>query len=163
MVVPWRIHAKGITSVGILWTMYQLAWRDDEKITWEDFPELASGSLALGILWAPEILTIAAASTTPLVILEAAIVVGAVASIAIAGDEGLETYVDYINPRNWKENVQDPEKVESLIQASDIVLSVVNPLHIPSKMLSEWIVEDLPWGEVFRSRWVTGPVLPLPW
>jgi len=158
MAVPWRIHAKGIASIGILWTMYQFAWRDDEKITVEDFPELAGGGASLGRLWLPELLTIAAVSTTPLVILEAAIVVGAVASIAIAGEEGLETYVDYIS--NPQEILFEEEKKDAWIQASDIALSVVNPLHIPQKMLAEWIVEDLPWKAVLKNRWVTGPFLP---
>ena len=158
MAVPWRIHQKGITTIGMLWSMYQLAWRDDEKITWEDFPELAVGTGGIFLLWAPEVLTIAAVSTTPLVILEAAVVTGAVASFAIGGEEGLNTYVDYIT--DPVDMVQDPGKRETLIQASDIVLSVVNPLHIPQKMLAEWIVEDLPWGELFKNRWLTGPVLP---
>jgi len=156
--VPWRIHQKGITTIGMLWSMYQLAWRDDEKITWEDFPELAVGTGGIFLLWAPEVLTIAAVSTTPLVILEAAVVTGAVASFVIGGEEGLNTYVDYIT--DPVDMIQDPGKRAALISASDITLSLANPFHIPAKMAGEWLGENLPWEELFRNRWVTGPVLP---
>jgi len=158
MAVPWRIHAKGISSLAIVWSMYEFAWRDDEKITVEDFPELASGISGLFLLWAPEVLTIAAVSTTPLVILEAAVVVGAVASIAIAGEEGLETYVDYIS--NPQEILFDEEKSDAFGMAADVTLSLANPLHIPTKMAGEWLGENLPWRQLLKTRWVTGPYLP---
>ena len=96
MSFPWRLHAKGITSIGIIWTMYELAWRDDRELTWADAPELAVGTLSLGVLWAPEILTIAAVSGTPLVVVEVAVVAGAVTSYAIGGVEGVENYIDFI-------------------------------------------------------------------
>jgi len=156
--LPWRLHAKGITSIGILWTMYQVAWRDDEKITWEDFPELVGGTSSLGVLWIPEVLAITAVSTLPLVVLEAAIVVGAVASIAIAGEEGLETYVDYIS--NPQEILFDEEKRDAFVMAAGAIYAIANPLNIPSKMAGEWLGENLLWGELVRSRWVTGPVMP---
>jgi len=106
MAVPWRLHAKGIASLGIIWTMYELAWRDDRKITWEDAPELAMGTLSLGVLWAPEILTIASVSTTPIVVIEAAVVVGAISSYAIGGVEGVENYIDFIT-----EPTKIPERI----------------------------------------------------
>jgi len=126
--------------LALVWGMYQLAWRDDEKITIEDIPELPI-------------------STTPLVVLEAAIVVGAVASVAIAGEEGLETYVDYINPTNWKENVQDPKKVESLVQANRIVQAAMT---LGGSEITRAGAELLMTykDEIFRNRWVTGPYLP---
>jgi hypothetical protein len=76
--------------------MYELAWRDDREITWDDWPELVGGTVAMGVLWAPEILTIAGASTTPLVVVEVAVVVGAIASYGIGGVEGVENYIDFI-------------------------------------------------------------------
>jgi hypothetical protein len=155
---PWRVQAKGIQSIAIVWGMYQFAWRDDRKITIEDFPELAAGMGRLSWLWIPEILSITAVSTTPLVVLEAAIAVGAVASIAIAGEEGLDTYVDYIT--NPQEIVGDEGKRNAFLKAADITLSILNPIHIPVKMLGEYIVEDLPWGELLKNRWLTGPALP---
>jgi len=106
MAVPWRLHAKGITSLGIIWGMYELAWRDDREITWEDAPELGLGALSLGVLWAPEVLTIAAVSTTPLVVIEAAVVAGAIASYGIGGVEGVENYIDFIT-----EPTKIPERV----------------------------------------------------
>lgn len=86
--------------------MYELAWRDDRKITWEDAPELALGTLSLGVLWAPEILTIASVSTTPIVVIEAAVVVGAISSYAIGGVEGVENYIDFIT-----EPTKIPERI----------------------------------------------------
>jgi len=86
--------------------MYELAWRDDREITWEDAPELGLGALSLGVLWAPEILTIAAVSTTPLVVIEAAVVTGAIASYGIGGVEGVENYIDFIS-----EPTKIPERV----------------------------------------------------
>jgi len=106
MTLPWRLHAKGITSLGIIWGMYELAWRDDREITWEDAPELGLGALSLGILWAPEVLTIAAVSTTPLVVIEGVVVAGAVASYAIGGVEGVENYIDFIT-----EPTKIPERI----------------------------------------------------
>lgn len=158
MAVPWRIHKKGIESLALLWGMYQLAWRDDEKITIEDIPELTIGMGRLTWLWAPEIVTLASISTTPVVILEVAVVVGAVASIAIAGEEGLETYVDYIT--NPQDILFDEGKRDAFGMAADVTLSLANPFHIPTKMAGEWLGENLPWGEVFRSRWVNPYGLP---
>jgi len=155
--VPWRIHQKGITTIGMLWSMYQLAWRDDEKITLEDFPVLAMGTGGIFLLWAPEVLTIAAVSTTPLVILEAAVVTGAVASFAIGGEEGLNTYVDYIT--DPVDMFQDPGKAEALMQAHRIAMA---GLTLGGSELTRAGVEVL-WEfreELFKNRWMTGPYLP---
>jgi len=157
MSVPWRIHQKGITTIGMLWSMYQLAWRDDEKITWEDYPELAMGTGGIFLLWAPEALTIAAVSTTPLVILEGAVVAGAVASVAIGGEEGLNTYVDYIT--DPVDIIKNPKKTETLLQANRITQGVMTlGLSEVTRAASEfaWNYKN----EIFRNRWVTGPYLP---
>jgi len=112
----------------------------------------------LGLIWSPQIALAIGISATPLNVVEGAALAGLAVSFAIGGVEGAETYVDYIT--DPVDMVQDPGKQETLIQASDITLSIINPLHIPNKMLAEWIVNDLPWGEVFKNRWLTGPVLP---
>jgi len=157
MAVPWRIHQKGITTIGMIWSMYQLAWRDDEKITWGDYPELAMGTGGIFLLWAPEVLTIAAVSTTPLVILEAAVVTGAVASYAIGGEEGLNTYVDYIT--DPVDVIQDPGKAESFMKAQRIMMA---GLTLGGSELARAGMEVL--GEfkeeLFKNRWKTGPYLP---
>jgi hypothetical protein len=157
MAVPWRIHQKGITSMAMLWSMYQLVWRDDEKITWEDFPEIAMGSGGLFLLWAPEALTIAAVSTTPLVVLEAAVVIGAVASVAIAGEEGLNTYVDYIT--DPVDMIQDPEKAESLLLAHRIVQAGVTMGGSELARGGANLIMDFK-DEIFKNRYLTGPYLP---
>jgi len=108
--------------------------------------------MQLGLIWSPQIALAIGMSSTPLNIVEGAVIAGAVASFAIGGVEGVETYVDFFD----YDILTDPEKSEAVEQAADIALSVVNPLHIPTK----WAVENLPWSEIFRNRWVTGPYLP---
>jgi hypothetical protein len=134
------------------------ALHDDDELTWRDTPETLVLGMQLGLIWSPQIALAIGISSTPLNVVEGAALAGLAVSFAIGGIEGAETYVDYIT--DPVDMVRDPGKQKTLIQASDIVLSVVNPLHIPQKMLAEWIVEDLPWGEVLRNRWLTGPVLP---
>lgn len=147
-------------SIALFGTWYTLAKMDDDELTWKDTPETIALAAGLTWLWWDTALAITAVSSTPLAVVEVAVVTGLVASVAIGGLEGGEIYVDYINPLNYPEHVKDPEKIEALIQASDITMSVINPLHIPQKMLTEWLVEELPWGELFKNRWVSGPVLP---
>lgn len=156
MAIPWNIHKKGATSVAILWSMYQLAWRDDRKITIDDFPELAMGTGGLFLLWAPEILTIAGVSTTPVVVLEVAVVAGAVASYAIGGEEGLDTYVDYIT--DPVDIFQDPEKTESLLQAHRITQGIITLGGSEVARAGAQFVLKYS-DEIFKNRWLTGPYL----
>jgi len=157
---PFALRAKLYRSIVVFGTWYTLAKMDDDKLTWRDAPETLALAAGFTWIWWDTALAITAVSSTPLVVVEAAVVTGLVASVAIGGLEGGEKYIDYINPLNYPEHVKDPEKIEALVQASDITMSLINPLYIPQKMLAEWIVEDLPWGEVFKNRWVTGPSLP---
>jgi len=132
MSFPWRLHAKGITSIGIIWTMYELAWRDDRELTWADAPELAVGTLSLGVLWAPEILTIAAVSGTPLVVVEVAVVAGAVTSYAIGGVEGVENYIDFIT---------EPTKIpERLVFTAETIYEhkIEDPLVAAAEAYVRW-------------------------
>ena len=132
MSFPWRLHAKGITSIGIIWTMYELAWRDDRELTWADAPEMAVGTLSLGVLWAPEILTIAAVSGTPLVVVEVAVVAGAVTSYAIGGVEGVENYIDFIT---------EPTKIpERLVFTAETIYEhkIEDPLVAAAEAYVSW-------------------------
>jgi len=144
MPLPWRLHAKGITSLGIIWGMYELAWRDDREITWEDAPELALGTLSLGILWAPELLTIAAVSTTPIVIIEGAVVAGAITSYAIGGVEGVENYIDFIT---------EPTKIpERLKFTAETIYE--HKIEEPLVAASAWYVETIDeFIETWRFSW----------
>jgi len=147
-----------IQSYAVVGAWLNAAYLDDDEFTFEDIDETMYAAGMLGLIWSPQIALAIGISATPLNVIEGAALAGLAVSFVIGGVEGAETYVDYIT--DPVDMVQDAAKQETLIQASDIVLSVVNPLHIPQKMLAEWIVEDLPWGEVFKNRWVTGPVLP---
>jgi len=151
-----------VTSLATIWAWKDKVYHDeDEKFTAEDIDETLYAVAYLGLIWSPQIalaIPAAAALGTPLAIVEGAVIAGAVASFAIGGLEGVETYVDYIS--DPVDIVTDPGKREALITASDVMLSLANPFHIPSKMAGEWLGENLPWGELFRTRWVTGPYLP---
>ena len=112
--------------------MYELAWRDDRELTWADAPELAVGTLSLGVLWAPEILTIAAVSGTPLVVVEVAVVAGAVTSYAIGGVEGVENYIDFIT---------EPTKIpERLVFTAETIYEhkIEDPLVAAAEAYVRW-------------------------
>jgi len=150
-----------LTSYSVAGAWLNAAYADDNEFTIEDIDETVYAAGMLGLIWSPQIalaIPTFAAVATPLTIVEGAALAGLAASFAIGGVEGAETYVDYIT--DPVDMFQDPGKQEALIQASDITLSLVNPLRIPQKKLAEWIVEDLPWREVFKNRWMTGPALP---
>ena len=147
-----------VQTYGVVGAWLNAAYLDDGEFTFEDIDETMYAAGMLGLIWSPQIALAIGISATPLNVIEGAALAGLAVSFAIGGVEGAETYVDYIT--DPVDIVQDPGKRETLIQASDITLSILNPLHIPQKMLAEWIVEDLPWGEVFKNRWLTGPVLP---
>lgn len=150
-----------VQSYATIAAWYNAAILDDDEFTWRDTPETLYAAGILGLIWSPQIamaIPAAAALSIPLTVVESAALAGLAVSFAIGGAEGAETYVDYIT--DPVDMVRDLGKQKTLIQASDIVLSVVNPLHIPNKMLAEWIVEDLPWGEVFRNRWANPVALP---
>lgn len=147
-----------VQSYSVIGAWANAAWHDDNEFTFEDLDETFYAAGMLGLIWSPQIAIVAGISVTPLNIVEAAALTGLVASYAIGGMEGAETYVDYIT--DPIDIVKNPEKLETLVQASDIALSVVNPLHIPQKKVSEWLVENVPWEAVFKNRFVTGPYLP---
>jgi len=89
--------AKVPISLAIVWETYELAWRDDREITWEDAPEISQGATALIFLWGPELLTLAGVSSTPLLVgVYVPVAAGAVVSAAIGGAEGLENYIDFM-------------------------------------------------------------------
>lgn len=150
------------TSIAAIWAWKDKVYHDeDEKFTVEDVDETLYAVAYLGLVWSPQIamaIPSAAALATPLAVVEGAVIAGGVVSYAIGGLEGVETYVDYIS--DPVDVFTDPSKTESLLQASDIALSVVNPLHIPQKKVSEWLVENVPWESVFKNRYLTGPYLP---
>lgn len=150
-----------VQSYGVIGAWANAALHDDDEFTFEDLDETAYAIGMLGLIWSPQIamaVPLIGSMSTPLAIVEAAALSGLVASYAIGGMEGAETYIDYIT--DPIDIVKNPAKLETFIQASDIMLSIVNPLHIPVKKTTEWVIENLPWSEVFKNRWLTGPALP---
>jgi len=149
-----------IQSYATIGAWREAAYGDDDEFTLEDIDETVYAAIMLGLIWSPQIamsVPIIASASVPLTIIEGAVLVGLGASYAIGGAEGAETYVDYIT-EPFTDPVSfftDTEKTAALIQASDITLSLVNPLAIPSKMAGQWLGENIPWDEVFRNRWVS--------
>lgn len=133
-----------------MWTMYDLAWRDDRKITWDDWPELSKGTAALGILWAPEILTITGVSTTPLVIVEGVVVTGAIVSYAVGGVEGVENYIDFIT---------EPEKYYA---RSKFTVKTIYEQKIeePLQEAAIWYVETV---DDWIAKWELAWAVSSPW
>lgn len=147
-----------VQSYATIGAWYNAAYLDDEQFTFEDVDETLYAAAFLGLIWSPQIALGIGLSVTPLNIVEAAALAGLGVSFAIGGPQGAADYIDYIS--NPQEIPFNQEKRSAFLQASDVTLSLVNPLHIPQKKLAKWIVEDLPWGEVFKNRWLTGPALP---
>jgi len=140
-----------------------LAYGDDDELTWGDTPETLILAMQLGLIWSPQIalaIPAAAALGTPLAVLEGAVIVGAVASYAIDGLEGVETYVDYISDPVGI--VTDPGKRGALIQAVELEMALVNPLGWASGQLGEYAGRELAKYKdvIFKNRFVTGPYLP---
>lgn len=147
-----------IQSYATIGAWRESAYGDDEEFTIEDVDETIYAGVMLGLIWSPQIAVVIGLSGTPLNVIEGAVLVGLGASYAIGGAEGAETYLDYISEpfTDPKSFFTDADKTSALVRAADITLSVVNPLHIPTK----WAAENLPWNEIFRNRWLTGPALP---
>jgi len=147
-----------IQSYAVIGAWTNAAYLDDDEFTVEDIDETLYAAAMLGLIWSPQIALAVGISSTPLNIVEGVVLAGLGVSFAIGGVEGAETYVDYItDPVDMFEN---EEKRAALVQATDIVLSVTNPLRIPIKIATKYAVENLPWHEIFKNRWVTGPSLP---
>ena len=156
---PFALRAKMYRSIHMFGAWYALAIMDDDELTWKDTPESIAFGAGLAWVWWDVAAASISISTTPLVVVETAVVAGAVASFAIGGVEGVEKYVDYINPANWKENLKDPEKVEALVKANRVLTGVVT---LGGSELARYGVEKLkPWSEeIFKHRYLTGPYLP---
>lgn len=157
---PFALRAKWYRTLHMASAWYALAKMDDDKFTWKDAPETVALAAGLTWVWWDVAAASLALSTTPLVVVEAAVVTGLVASVAIGGIEGGETYVDYLT--NPTEMITDRKKKESLMQASEITMGVVAPhLWLGGKIIDYgteeiWKYKD----ELFKNRW-KNPI-PLP-
>jgi len=147
-----------VQSYAVIGAWTNAAYLDDDEFTVEDIDETLYAASMLGLIWSPQIAVAVGVSTTPLNVVEGAALAGLAVSFAIGGVEGAETYVDYIT--DPVDMFQNEEKLETLVQASDIVQTVINPLHLPVKMITEFGMKKLPWQEIFKNRWMTGPSLP---
>lgn len=134
-----------------------LALADDDKLTWKDTPETLILGMQLGLIWSPQIAVAVGMSATPLNIVEGAALTGLVASYAIGGMEGAETYVDYIT--DPVDMVQDPGKIDALMQANRITQGIITLGGSELARAGVDVVSD--WkDELFKNRYLTGPYLP---
>jgi len=160
MAVPIPTRWQYYRSIAVFVEWQRLAWRDDRKLTAEDIDETLLALGLLGLIWAPQIIVGVSVSTTPLLVIEAAIVTGAIASYAIGGVEGVETYVDFIT--DPVDIVKDPEKLDAFLQASEITLGIVNPVAWVGGQIGQYAGKKIAEykKEIFRNRFLTGPYLP---
>jgi len=159
---PFALRAKLYRSIALAGTWYTLAIMDDDKLTWKDTPESLALAGGLTWIWWDTALATMAVSTTPLMVVEAAVVGGLVASVAIGGVEGGEKYVEYINPLNYPEHIKDPAKMEALMQASEIGLAIAAPHVWVGGKIVEYTGKEITKykEEIFKNRFLTGPYLP---
>jgi len=133
---------------------------EDDKLTWSDAPAIGTFIGGTALLWAADFFEWRNFSKKPLFALEAAIVVGGIASYAIGGKEGLFMYKDFIT--DPVDIVRDPKKRDAFIQASEITLGLLNPLGWLAGQAGEYVGEKI--GEykddIFKNRFLTGPDLP---
>ena len=148
-----------VQSYATVGAWFNAAYLDDDQFTFEDVDETLYAGVMLGLIWSPQIALAIGVSATPLSIVEGAALVGLGVSFAIGGVEGAETYVDYINPVNWKENVKDPEKVEALVKANRILQAVTTLGGSEIARAGRGVIDEYK-HEIFRNRFVTGPMLP---
>lgn len=92
----WRYGIKLAVTTERTWDLYQKAWMDDREITWEDADEILAYTLAMGLIWGPELAVAFGVSATPLLVVEGIVVAGFVASAAIGGVKGAENYMEFI-------------------------------------------------------------------
>lgn len=159
---PFALRAKLYRSIAYTGTWYKLAIMDDDKLTWKDTPESLALAGGLTWIWWDTVFAVAAVSTTPVAVVEAAVVTGLIASVAIGGVEGGEKYVEYINPFNYPDHIDDPAKIEALMQASEITMAIAAPhvwaggkiIEFGGSALAEYK------EEIFKNRYLTGPYLP---
>jgi hypothetical protein len=130
---------------------------DDDDLNWKDTPESLILAMQLGLIWSPQIAVAIGMSATPLNIVEGAALTGLVASYAIGGREGAETYVDYIT--DPVDMVQNPEKAESLMMANRILQGVVTLGGSEVGRAGVKVILNYS-DEIFKNRWLTGPYLP---
>jgi len=101
------LKVKLYRSAAVGWVWYDKAWRDDKKITLEDIDETIYAAGAMLLIW-PEFAAPLLASP-PAIAIEAIVVAGFVASVAIGGFEGGERYIEYITePEKYIERGAPP-------------------------------------------------------
>lgn len=129
---------------------------EDDKLTWSDAPAIGTFIGGTTLLWATDFLEWRNFSKKPLFILEAAIVVGGVASYAIGGKEGLFMYKDFIT--DPVDVVRDPEKMDALMKAHRVIMAVLTLGGSEVGKAGMEILEEYK-HEIFRDRF-PGPALP---
>jgi hypothetical protein len=136
------------------WDVYQKAWMDDRDITWEDADEILAYTLAMGIIWGPELAIAFGVSATPLLVIEGIVVAGFVASAAIGGVKGAEDYMEFITePGKYFERTEFA--VETIYQ---------HKIKEPLVAAANWYVERVDeLVETFRLGWSITRPTPLGW
>jgi len=145
----WGQHAKGFATLAFMVETHKQIYADD-KLTWSDAPHVIKFGGAMTVLWGSEFLEWKSVSKKPLYILEAIVVAGGVASYAIAGEEGLYDYTDFITG-----DVSPQEYYDVVMPA--IQETITEPfIDYIEELWDEQIVEPLVQGKEKAQRKITG-------
>jgi len=147
-------HFKaGATLVHALYTIDEIY--ADDKLDWDDTPTMMVFIAGEAMMWGGDFLDWRKASKKPLYVIEAALLLGGVASYAIGGREGLVTYTDIvtgkIGPGQWY-NVVAPEVKKKFLK------HVAQPLarEIHKKEAEVEMLANMVWHVVERQLKRTG-------
>jgi len=146
------LRTKWYRSIAVVYAWEQAAYADDRKFTVEDIDETLWAIAGLGLIWKGDIIL---ASIPYLNVIEAAVVVGGVASYAIGGVEGVEDYIDFIT---------EPTKLPGRVAftAETIYKEKILPEYTKKKgevNVFLKVLEQL--TRPYRiNHWKTGPYLP---
>jgi len=102
------------TLVHLIYTIDKIL--EDDKLDWDDTPTIMVFIGGEVVMWGGDFLDWRQVSKKPLYVIEAAILLGGVASLAIGGREGLVAYTDIwtgkVGPKEWYQTVApEVEKV----------------------------------------------------
>jgi len=111
-------HFKaGVTLTHTVYTIDRIF--EDDKLDWDDTPTIMAFVAGEAVMWGGDFLDWRKAGKKPLYVIEAAVLLGGVASYAIGGREGLVTYTDIvtgkIGPGQWYDVVA-PEVKKKFIK-----------------------------------------------
>jgi len=97
------LRTQWYRSLAVAYLWKKKAWDDDQKFTLEDVDETIYAAAALAFIWKGNVIL---AAVPGVAIAEGIVVAGAVVSYVIAGEEGVEDFIDF-----YMEPTKIPERL----------------------------------------------------